>query len=283
MVHSFALYVACAPIIKVMENHPDVPWVYSSWGSDLYYFQNLPAYLKDIKRVLARVNYLFADCKRDVTIAKKQGFMGTVLGVLPGGGGLPLKTLQPYKQPLEKRRIVLIKGYQGRSGRAINVLKAISQLKTSLAPYRILVFGAAGELMQFVDHSNLKNWTNLECFGTLPQHELLKLMGQSLVYIGNSNSDGMPNTLLETMCMGAFPIQSNPGGASEKVVEHGKNGLLIQDCENVEAIKSLLLQGLKDFGLMHRAYTINQKLSRRFEFNAIKQQVLSKYLSLVNQ
>jgi hypothetical protein len=40
---------------------------------------------------------------------------------------------------------------------------------------------------------------------------------QSVLHIGNSISDGMPNALLEAMGMGAFSIQSNPGKVSEEV------------------------------------------------------------------
>jgi hypothetical protein len=49
--------------------------------------------------------------------------------------------------------------------------------------------------------------------------EVLEIMGQSVLHIGNSISDGMPNALLEAMGMGAFPIQSNPGKVSEEVIK----------------------------------------------------------------
>src|SRR6218665_3382289 len=38
VVHSFALYLSCSPIISVMEKYRDQKWIYSSWGSDLFYF-----------------------------------------------------------------------------------------------------------------------------------------------------------------------------------------------------------------------------------------------------
>ncbi|GAK93166.1 hypothetical protein JCM19298_1885 [Nonlabens ulvanivorans] len=45
LVHSFALYVSCTPILNVMNSHPDVSWIYSSWGgSDLFYYRNEPTY-----------------------------------------------------------------------------------------------------------------------------------------------------------------------------------------------------------------------------------------------
>ncbi|XCF07748.1 glycosyltransferase family 4 protein [Tamlana crocina] len=282
MVHSFALYVTCTPILEVMERHNSTPWIYSSWGSDLYYFQNIPEYLKDIKRVLPRLNYLFADCNRDVEIAQKHGFKGKLLAVVPGGGGFHLNDLKGYIWSVEDRNLILIKGFQGRSGRAVQVLKAIEKLPDKLKSSEIIVFGASEEVIQYAEKSTLKSWNNLKCFDKIPHGEVLKLMGKALIYVGNSNSDGMPNTLLEAICLGAFPIQSNPGGATEDVIVHGENGLLIQNCENIKEIKNQIEYTLDNPNLIIRGNKQNKKLSKQFDYDLLKQQVLSKYLSLVD-
>ncbi|MCL6219170.1 glycosyltransferase [Zunongwangia pacifica] len=244
LVHSFALYVSCTPILSVMENYKSLKWIYSSWGSDLFYFQNNPDYLADIKTVLARVNFLITDCNRDFTIAKNYGFNGEFLGVFPGGGGFDLEQLNSYKKSKEERNIILIKGYQGRSGRAIPVLKAILKLKGELQSYQIVVFGADPEVFQWVNQTDLINRDNFKIVGKITHNEVLKLMGKSKIYIGNSNSDGMPNTLLEAICMDVFPIQSNPGGVTEEIIVHRENGLLISDCGDVEEIAILISKSL---------------------------------------
>ncbi|NJB81739.1 glycosyltransferase involved in cell wall biosynthesis [Wenyingzhuangia aestuarii] len=240
IVHSFALYVSCAPIIDVMEKYVHQKWIYSSWGSDLFYFQNFPEYLKDIKRILPRINYLFTDCKRDYNIAKEYGFKGEFLGVFPGGGGFDIAKMETYREPIPSRKTILIKGFQGRSGRAIPVFKALERLKNQLIDFQIVVFGTDPEAFQYLESSVLNHWENFNVIGKISHDEVLQLMGKALIYVGNSNSDGMPNTLLEALCLGAFPIQSNPGGVTEEVINHGKNGCLIEDCENISEIKSIL-------------------------------------------
>lgn len=283
VVHSFALYVSCAPILSVMKRHHQLKWVYSSWGSDLFYFQNNPKYLKDIQAVLPRVNYLFADCKRDVTLAKKHGFNGEVLGVFPGGGGYPLCELDKYITPISERHIILVKGYQGRSGRAIAVLKAIETSAKDLSNFKIIVFGADDEVNRFITDRQLKDKCRLEVYNKstfLPHLEVIKLMGKALIYIGNSNSDGMPNTLLEAVIMGAFPIQSNPGGASEEVVRDYENGLLITDCNNSEEIKEHIDYVLAHSELIHNAFFINQNIKKQFDSVFIKEKVLEVYKKL---
>ncbi|WP_298343676.1 glycosyltransferase [uncultured Algibacter sp.] len=283
VVHSFVLYVSCAPILKVMNVYADIKWIYSSWGSDLFYFQQNPEYLKDIKRVLPRVNYLFTDCNRDVELAKKYGFNGKVLGVFPGGGGYSIDTFEAYIQPLENRNAILVKGYQGRSGRAIPVLKALEALSEIINDFQIIVLGADDEVCTFVKQSSLIK-SNLKIYkksDMLPHIEVIKLMGQALIYIGNSNSDGMPNTLLEAIIMGAFPIQSNPGGATEDIIKHKKNGLLIQDCENVDSIFKLIELAISNQSLQSKVFKTNQEdVKFTLDRNIIKKEVISKYNSI---
>lgn len=273
VVHSFALYLSCSPIIEVMEKYSNQKWIYSSWGSDLFYFQNEPNYLKDIKRVLPRVNYLFTDCNRDYEIAKSYGFNGEFLGVFPGGGGFQLNEMETYKLPLVERKTILIKGFQGRSGRAIPVLKAVLSLKNELTNYDIVVFGADPETIQFVNQTSFSEWGNFEILGKILHTDVLKLMGKSLIYIGNSNSDGMPNTMLEAICMGAFPIQSNPGGATAEVIQNGINGLLIEDCEDVNDISVLICEALQLKDLNYD----NSKLISSLDFQFIEEKIKEIY------
>lgn len=277
VVHSFALYVSCTPILEVMKRYKNLKWIYSSWGSDLYYFQNEPIYLEDIKKVLARVNYLFTDCQRDYELAKTFGFNGEFLGVFPGGGGFPLKAMKADCLPFEQRNIILIKGFQGRSGRAIPVLKAIGKIKDTFQDYEIIVFGSDKEVIDYAEASFLSQWDNFSIFGKLPHRKILKLMGKSLIYIGNSNSDGMPNTLLEAICMGVFPIQSNPGGATSEIITDGLNGLLIQDCEDVGEISGKIELALTELNLCEAISFNERKFRNQFSDNEIQNKIIKKY------
>jgi len=282
VVHSFALYVACTPIFKVMQKHKDLKWTYSSWGSDLYYFKNIEKYKRDIVKVLPRIDYLFTDCKRDVSIAKRLGFKGMVLGTYPGGGGYDYAKHDKYvKTPVGERNMILVKGYQGRSGRCIEVLKALVELQRELEPYQVVVFGADKEVEGFISSEKVSQKINVMVHGIgafMPHESIMKLMGEALLYIGNSNSDGMPNTLLEAIAQGAFPIQSNPGGASAEVIKQNENGLLIEDCEDVEHIKGLVSKALSNPDLMEKAFKVNQsEIKPRFEIANIRRQVLEAY------
>ena len=282
IIQSFVLFSACAPILEVMNKYPNLKWIYSAWGNDLFYFQNEPDYLKDIKQVLPRLDYMFADCARDYEIAKKLGFNGLFLGVYPGGGGYDFY-FEDAIEDIENRKVILIKGYQKLFGECIVVLNAIQQIIEELTEFKIIVFGADNKTLEYLKESELKKHSNFTCFEDIGRGELMKIMGGSLIYIGNSISDGMPNTLLESIIMGAFPIQSNPGGATAELIEHQKNGLLIQDPLDVNEVKNLILKVIKDKVFLANAVDFNFKqIKPKLERDFVRQEVLKKY-SLVEK
>jgi glycosyltransferase involved in cell wall biosynthesis len=260
-----------------MNKYPKLKWIYSAWGNDLFYFQNDPDYLQDIKQVLPKLDYMYADCTRDYEIAKKHGFNGTFLGVYPTGGGYEFN-LENEIRPIAGRNVILVKGYQNLFGECIPVLKAIKEIKNELEDYEIIVFGAEQDTVEYVEKSDLLNFTNFSLLKNIGRGTLMKLMGTSLIYIGNSISDGMPNTLLEAIIMGAFPIQSNPGGATAELIEHNKNGFLIQNPLDVSEIKSLILKATNDRTFLAQAVEYNFKeIKPKLEREFVRQEVLEKY------
>ena len=56
----------------------------------------------------------------------------------------------------------------------------------------------------------------------------------SALYVMTSNYEGMPNALLEAMCIGLPVISTKVSGATD-VIEHEKNGILI-DCNDTDAL-----------------------------------------------
>ncbi|HEU4790436.1 MAG TPA: glycosyltransferase family 4 protein [Flavobacterium sp.] len=277
LIHSFEMQSCSYPILEVMNKFPRITWIYSCWGSDLFYYQNLSKDNKMIRQVLRRVDYLHTDCERDHEIARKLGFSGKHLEVIPGGTGYPLRQLEKYKLDLEKRTIILVKGYHHRFGRGLVVVQALQELQEKLKGFNIVVFGAHQEVIDFIDNNNL----NFETYGRhgLNHDEIMKLMGQSLIYIGNSISDGMPNTLLEAIVMGAFPIQSNPGGVTAEIVTNGTNGFLIENPESVQEIKKQLLQVIHNTDLLKQAADLNRIIANnRLDYEVNKQKVVELYL-----
>jgi glycosyltransferase involved in cell wall biosynthesis len=276
IIHSFEMQTCSYPILKTMNKFPDIKWIYSCWGSDLYYFQNIKNHNIQIRNVLKRVNYIHTDCIRDYEIAIKLGFKGLHTGVIPGGTGYDLQAYTNYKIPIQDRKIILIKGYQHFFGRAITVIKAIQDLKDKLDNYEVVVFGAHQKVINYIEENNL----NIKVYhrNYFDQLELIKLMGKSLIYIGNSISDGIPNTLLEATFMEAFPIQSNPGNVTSEIINNGENGFLIENPNDSNQIKVLIEKTISNSTLLLNASKINATIAiERLDYKKNQVKVVAIY------
>jgi glycosyltransferase involved in cell wall biosynthesis len=278
IIHSFEMQSCSYPIVKTMIKYPAIKWIYSCWGSDLFFYENFNDHKKKIVKVLSRVDCIFTDCERDFTIAKKLGFKKKHLGIIPGGTGYDLNFFKTYVTPLENRKIILVKGYQHKFGRALKVIKALEKL--DLKEYDVRIFGAHNQVIEYIKLKKLK-WIVYHR-NELSHESLIKLMGESLLYIGNSISDGLPNTLLEAILMGAFPIQSNPGNVTTEIINDGKNGFLIPDPENSNEISVLIIKAINNIELIRNAFLLNQKIAiERLDYLKNKDKVIAAYNSLI--
>ncbi|MFD1294262.1 glycosyltransferase family 4 protein [Lutibacter holmesii] len=258
IVHCFEMQLSGLPILPIMEQNT-IPLIYSSWGSDVYYFKQLGVSKHQLDRFYKRVNYLITDCKRDYNLATKNGFKNQFLGVFPGNGGLTIDTTKI--KLVTERNTILIKGYDDGVGKASIVLEALALVsKRLLLNKKIVIYSADDCIQQQIITSKILSKLQIKVYSRyhfIQNKKLLELMGTSSIYIANSISDGMPNALLEAMSMGAFPIQTNPGNVTEEVIEHNKNGFLIDAPLNVNEIVQHIENALNDDALRQQAQDFN--------------------------
>lgn len=262
---------------------PFPTWIYSSWGSDLFYFGRIPEHQKRIRDVLTHCDYLFTDCRRDVQLARSLGFDGELLGTYPGGGGFELAKMRALRDQasVAARRVIAVKGYHGGQleARGLIGIEALRRCAPLLQQYEVVVYSAAPEVAAAAD--NLKRLCGVQA-RVLPQSlhsDILRLMGRSRIAIGLGMSDGSPNTLLEAMIMGAFPIQSDTISTAEWV-ENGKNGFLVPP-EDPEEVAVAIRRALSDAALVEQAAEINTRIAdERLDRECIRSEVVSFYKRL---
>ena len=277
IVHCFEMKLAGLPILSVMQQNK-IPFIYSSWGSDMYDYRNLGVSTEQLKLFLQKVDYLITDCKRDFQIAKQLGFKNRFLGVFPGNGGIEIES--EYLQSINNRKTICIKGYDDGVGKAILVLKAIESIKFD-STIDFLIFSADEIVKDYVKKSEYFKRKKVEiiCRKTFLENKLLlQKLGSCLLYIGNSISDGMPNSLLEAMGMGCFLIQSNPGKVTEEVIAHGMNGFLIENPYDVEAIACLIKTALENQEIRIKAQEYNVDfVHQHYNREKLKKEILDLY------
>jgi len=260
-------------------------WIYTPWGSDIYLFGRLPDHREKIETVLASCDYYAPKSDRDITLAKKFGFNGEFLPVLPGNGGLDTAKLKSCWLPgrCSDRKIILVKGYQGVMNRALVALHAIELCTDLLMDYSIFVYSAS------TDDVKIKTMLISQDFGIsikiLPpqsHEEMLSLYGQARISISLSISDGVPNSLLESMVMGAFPIESNTSCANEWIT-HGETGFIVPP-EDPVSVAEVIRLAIKDDNLINHSAEKNFQIAqKRIDRSVINPQIISLYDKIIKK
>lgn len=217
------------------------PLFVTNYGSEIVWFQKFPKHRKKLVRLLTLADAFSAECRRDYKLANDLGFRGIEMPLMPVAGGLDAN--RSYE--LSQRRGIALKGYQNKWGRALVVMDYLQSKPDFYMNLPIRIFSANHVVVSRINKMRSKGWHNLECFpkGALSHDKMMKLFGDSLIYIGFSTSDGIATSMLEAMANGAIPIQTKTSCADEWV-EHKKTGFLLdpQDIEglgqSVEAILS---------------------------------------------
>ena len=253
-------------------------WIYSSWGSDLYFFGKMPEHLPRIRQVLGICDGLMTDCLRDSTLAREYGFKGDFLGVFPGPGGYRIDAMRRLEGPVpSRRRLILIKGQQHWAGRALTALAAVQQCSDKLQDYEIVVYYTTDNVQAVVQHMQMTTDLRIRALASAQPHDdIVRLMGQARIALGLAVTDGVPNAMLEAMVMGAFPIQSDTGATGEWI-DDGRNGLMVRP-EDVAGVEAALRRAISDDDLVDSAAVINRRLTdERIDLSVVRPRVIEAY------
>jgi glycosyltransferase involved in cell wall biosynthesis len=264
------------------------PWIYSSWGSDIFFYGKEPEHAARIRSVLAACDYLICDCQRDVDLALEFGFKGEILGAFPGAGGFEIDHMRRFRQPgpVSARRVIALKARQNHlGGRALVALHALHLCADVLGEYEIVLYMPQGD--SIVPHAAeyIAFTTGLRIRvvpENSPYDEILKLMGSARIAIGVGMTDGTPLSMLEAMVMGAFPIQSNTADV-RGWIDDGKNALLVPP-EDAAAIAAAIRKAIADDQMVDQAAEINTQITKeRIDIGIVKPKVIELYKEITER
>ena len=265
---------------KLLNGGPKPPWIYSSWGSDIFFFAHRPDHQPRIREVLSSCDYFIADCVRDVQLAKEFGLRGEVLGVVPANGGFDLARMRGLGSgvPVSSRKVIAVKGYQDETwgGRALNALEALRLSAPQLREFEIVIFSATSEVKQRAENLAKETGLHISILPPSPNDEIIKLMGRARIAIGIGLTDGSPVSLLEAMIMGAFPIQADTVSTGEWIRD-GENGFLVPPAEPA-SIAQAIQRALIDDDLVKGAAKLNTIIAdQRLDQKALRPQIIDMY------
>jgi glycosyltransferase involved in cell wall biosynthesis len=281
VIHSIELQTESYHLLSVADmlgGSLGAPWIVTTWGSDIFYFQKFPEHLEHIKRLLHACDYLVPDCARDEALARTYGFQGQVPLILPGSGGYRVGEMRKHmaRGAASDRRLVVVKGYQGWAGRALAALRALEMTAEELSGHEVIVYAASPPVEREVKALRRRSKLQIRTAPKMPHRDLLALFGRARISIAVNATDGIPNAMLEAMTMGSFPIQSDTGSTSEWIT-HGQNGLLV-DPDDLQGIADAIRRAIADDELVNRAAELNHCLIlERLDIDVVLPKVIEMY------
>ena len=258
------------PFEGMLASHtpPEIPMIVATWGNDLT-LHALGSRLMQArtKRCLARANGLTSDTQRDVGLAQAWGLdPDAPTMVIPGSGGLDLDAIDraegfdpdAFGIPEETVWVINPRGLRPGSVNQDAFFASIP-LVLEQQPNTVFICPAMAGLDQaraWVKQLGIEAQTFL--LPKLPQHQLWALMKKSQVFVSPSSHDGTPNTLLEALACGCFPVVGDIESLREWIVD-GVNGLLV-DPRDPQALAAASVEALRSPRLRQKAASRNRKL-----------------------
>ena len=242
-VHAMELQNAGYIAAKAMSSQATAKLIATNWGSDIFWFQQFPKHRDKLKHLLSVADYYSCECNRDVALAKSLGFQGQVMPVIPNAGGFSKELLSKQVPLLSSRKVIAIKGYHGWVGRAKIALEAVEAIANDLKAYRLVVYSANRGTIKLAKHIAKRTGLDISIFGKgkLTHNQVLELFASAKIYVGLSLSDGISTSLLESMAMGAIPVQTATACCDEWFTDSGVKVTEI----TVEGVQKAILAGLK--------------------------------------
>jgi len=258
-----------------------LPWLVSVWGNDFtLHAPSSPLLAAWTRYTLRTTHALHADCQRDIRLARSWGLPeGRPTLVIPGNGGVQRAIFFPPPAPVERPLIVNPRGLRAyiRNDLFFQAARIVLQ---RVPQARFLCVGMAGHpaIENLVRALGLE--TAVTLLPSLPHPQMAEIYRQASILISPSVHDGTPNSLLEGMACGVFPVAGDLESIREWI-DHGQNGLLYPPLQ-VQAMAEALYQAITVPRLRQRAREYNLKLiARRADYETCMAQAAAFYRQLL--
>jgi glycosyltransferase involved in cell wall biosynthesis len=258
-----------------------VPLLVSVWGNDFtLHAPSTPLMRHYTRWTMQAADALHADCQRDIRLAGEWGFEARKPSlVVPGGGGVRTDVFHPPDQPVEEPVIVNPRGFRAYV-RNDAFFQAIPLVLEDIPQARFLCASMAGEAQAAQWIETLGVGHAVELLPPLPHEQMAAVFRRAAVLVSPSVHDGTPNSLLEGMACGCFPVAGDLESIREWITD-GKNGLLT-DATDPRSMADSILDALQNRTRREQAAQENPTTIRaRAEYRACMAQVEAFYSGLM--
>jgi hypothetical protein len=264
-----------------------IPLVISVWGNDFtLHAQSSKAMAEQTHQALHASSALHTDCQRDQRLAVEWGFAGSKPGiVLPGGGGVQVELFHPPEgHDNEKPANATVTLINPRGFRLYvrndTFFQAIPMVAEAHPEAHFVCPGMKdeGQAQGWVAELGIEDKVDLLPGQT--RQQMAELFRQAQISLSITSHDGTPNTLLEAMACGCFPIAGDIESLREWITP-GVNGMLVNP-DDAKGLASAISQAIAQPELRKAAMVRNLQLVReRAEYSQCMRQAEAFYQKLL--
>ncbi|MEA3351714.1 MAG: glycosyltransferase [Chloroflexota bacterium] len=261
------------------------PLLVSVWGNDFTLHAPATRSLNRLTRLtLERADALHTDCRRDLNLASEWGFDDNKPSlVVPGAGGIQLDVFFPHPQPLShwERGVVINPRGMRAYVRNDTFFQAIPRVLEHQPRVQFTCPAMQNQPEAEAWASRLGVGESLKLLPRLTRPQMAASFRQSQIVLSITEHDGTPNSLLEALACGCFPIVGDIPSLREWITP-GVNGFLV-DPADPKALADAVVAGLQNPELCARARKHNARLiAERAEYGCVMGKAESFYQRLTS-
>ena len=243
-----------------------VPLIVSIWGNDFTLHAPSTFLMKHYTHWTMEVaDALHADVHRDVRLAHEWGLDSSKPTlVAPGNGGIRSDVFHPNAKPVEEPVIINPRGFRAYV-RNDSFFKAIPLVLAKHPNAKFICTTMAGEpqALQWIKELNIGH--AMELLPVMPHFEMANVFRRAQIVASPSIHDGTPNSLLEGIACGCFPVAGDLESIREWITPN-INGLLFNSNDH-QSIAGAIIHAIENKNLREKAAGLNREIiSARAEY-----------------
>lgn len=227
---------------------------------------------KKITRILRNITYPFA---KGIIFQTEMAMSFFSLNIQNKGVVLknPIDISRiPAPHEAKREKIVVAAGRLDKQKNFSLLIRGFAEFQKLYPDYKLIIYGEGRERSELENLANSLLNKNTYSFPGR-QNDLLERIKDASMFVLSSDYEGMPNVLLEAMCMGIPVISTDcPSGGPKEVIENNINGILIPVGDQKALVNAMIKLTDEKFSkkLSENAYLLKKELTDPHIFESWK-------------
>lgn len=235
------------------------PLIVSIWGNDFtLHAPSTPLMSHYTQWTMKVADALHSDCHRDVRLAHEWGLSKEKPSlVTPGNGGIRTDVFYPPGKPVEEPIIINPRGIRPYVRNDI-FFQAIPLIlaKHPKAKFVFALMAGEPQVEQWIRELGIRD--SVELLPPLSHHQMADVFQRAQIVASPSIHDGTPNSLLEGIACGCFPVAGDLESIREWIMPN-ENGLLF-DSNDAHSVADAICSAIDNKGLRDKAAEVNKQI-----------------------